>query len=248
MTSIALFDSIEDDGLVKELLSFCDFQSLNSMRQTCQRLMNLSDETMDYMAVSTIDNLPIECEYSSKDWSCRSILRGTLKRGWTTEHRSTTALIDAAIENCTEFNLEELDFDEDRASFLLQTTGAVHSADFARDVDGYDGYDSDEDGWDVRISRHLQESPFDAAGFATMMIKKLAWKGAGDTANLMHGVLCLLRKADILILSRKKATNRHSDNGSGSTTTCILMKLPSSDNDDGWEEFEFQCDEGYQRR
>ena len=237
MTSIALFDSIEDDGLVKELLSFCDFQSLNSMRQTCQRLMNLSDETMDYMVVSTIDNLHIECECWTRNLWSMTILKGTLKRGWTTEYRSKISLINAAVEDCAKGNLDELEFDEDRAKHLLQTRGFVESEDFHGDENGGDG------NLELSVMYLSGINRLFAASFAKDWIDAFSDEGE-HSFKLKHSALCFIRKADPGSINyfQKVFEYRHNDGiqqGNRITTIGILMKIPSGSNEGDSEEIEF---------
>lgn len=261
MTMTSIFDHIDDDAIIKEILSFCEFRSVARVGQTCRRLRGLSDTTLDDMAVSAIANLPHECEWSSSDGG--SSIYGTLERGWKTDYRSKASLINAAVGECF-IPEEDGDFDEDRARYILRTRGAVDIKDF---IDNDDGY-ADEMGWNVRI-RYGQMTRSSAARYAERCTREIKY-GDGDPfcdcsdsdeeddnegcnkqeiVRTIHSVLCLLRKADpsSLVFSHMNVEHRHTDYPRGSKTSCILMAIPGGNDDNGnAKEIEFRYENSYQ--
>lgn len=257
-----LFDHIDDDAIIKEILSFCEFRSVARLGQTCRRLRGLSDTTMDDMAVSALANLPHECEWASSDGG--SSIYGTLERGWKADYRSKASLINTAVGMCNRGGenggVPDEDFDEDRARYLLRSRGVVDVDDF---ID--DGY-ADEVGWNVQI-RYRQMTRSSAARYAEKCARTI--KNGGrfcdyldsdeeddnegsnkqEIVRTFHCFLCLLRKADpsSLVLSHMNVEYRHTDYPSGSRTACILMAIPGENGNNGnAEEIEFRYEHSYQ--
>ena len=215
MTS--MFGRIEDDEVVKELFSFCEFRDAASAGRTCQRLKRLADATLDGWVDTTLAHLPLNCECDFNDG--QSSTEVTLKRGWSEQYRSRTALVDTAIESCDPGGQVSLDadFDEDRARHLLRTIGIVDVKDFLGEEEGAGDY-ADEVGWEVKI-RFQRMTQFGAARYV-------------GCNSLRHSVLCLLRKADwrSIMFSQVKVKYRHSDYPSGSTDASVLLRIPEHDN------------------
>jgi len=220
--SAPVFDRIEDDGLGTELLSFCEFHDAITVGRSCRRLKGLSDAALDGLIDATLAHLPLDCNWGN--YGCVDI-DATLKRGWSPEYRSRTALIETAIEYCHPqgdpfFGLDArlgADFDDDRARHLLRTRGVVDVKDFLNQED--EGFAwTDERGWNVNVT-FQKMTHFDALKFVVETTSKIngmiggyfdfvydedeySLSGEDDDARdegarrLRHCILCLLRKAD----------------------------------------------------
>jgi hypothetical protein len=222
-------EHIEDDELLKELLSFCDFRSAVMVGRTCKRLKNLSDSALDRGVDTALARLPFE--YENVDDNNEAGAYANLRRGWSNKYRSRVALIETAITHCNpggQVNLEdETEYDEEQARFLLQTREWVDVNDFL--VDG--GY-SDEVGWNVQVTfRAISLSQ--AAGDISKTMKRLNgtedWdeeeRQEEEVERLRHCALCLLRKADPSSIQSASVTReyRHPDYGLGGSISSVMF-------------------------
>jgi hypothetical protein len=148
--STGILGQIEDNQLLTELISFCDFNSAVSQGRTCHRLKRCSDAALDNMADVAASRV-----YNNRDDNDKTIAGGSyenydelgicgeLRRGWTNTFRSRVSLIEEALTNCYTGDVGEdiLQYDEDKARFLLRLKGNVDVVDFISDgVDPYPAF------------------------------------------------------------------------------------------------------------
>ena len=147
-----------DNGLMKELLTFCDFQSIVSVGKTCHCLKELADGALDLCADLAFETrelnhspnnfdllseeekagmkdvivhcfiIEIEQEYGIEAW---------IRYGWTKNHESKSNLTQAALKQCRKCiecsDNDGLDtiYEEFRALSLLNKNSMGGVADFS---------------------------------------------------------------------------------------------------------------------
>ena len=168
--STKAFGQIEDEQLLTELLSYCDFCSAVAAGQTCSRLKRCSDAALGKwadVAASRVDGDQYpRFIHGSSDTDEQIIADahyqdeyiyklGEMRRGWTEDMFSSRAsLIDEALTQVyvRQRYADMVEYDEDRARFLLRSRGTVDIIDFAI-VGEEDDDELKEYGWKLKI-RH----------------------------------------------------------------------------------------------
>ena len=103
-----------EEGLVKEILSYCDFDTLMKARRTCTDIKRLSDQALDsWVDVIVEQKLPLKC------WGGEDPVQDYMKtcKGWTTGCQSRLELIETALKSCLgalSLRLENYDEEEVR--------------------------------------------------------------------------------------------------------------------------------------
>lgn len=238
-----------------QFFSFCDFDTVVAVGQTCRRLKHCSEKVLDNMADEVVSRR-IHSQYSNNSdgktiasgcYYCDNnavSIDGELRCGWTEKFSSKHSLIKEALKNCYINSMDEdlVHYDENLAYCLLQTKSAVDIVDFVyneEDIKQFDEY-----GWGIKIQQqHLTLA--DAAeeiSYAIWHMKsgvkdmKLQLRDLDNNlSNLWHYAFCLLRKADGASIQFSKLEVEHRAPAYGSSSTAWTVQFLLT----GDKQFEF---------
>lgn len=234
---VGLFGIVEDDALLGEILSFCDFHGAIAVGGTCSRLKCLSDAALDKWAglASTrqkpgkLGGYPHPHDIASRfitDFKPKEmwVYSAWLKRGWDGCH-SKRSLIEYALkrhgEELASYLRRREDYDENRARHDLQGRGAVHIR-----------HHSNIQKWCKMSIEHYNLSLGSAASKIADHIVRLdihhdKFDDVTDEENeLRHFAFCLLKKSDptsIMFSHVQVERNCHYDRWDLSTDWVIMF-------------------------